>query len=233
MRKTLLAIRHVYFEDLGILEPELIKYGFNINYTEAPLNQFQDLDPKNYDLIVILGAPIGAFDETQYPFLKNELNFIQRCLNLNKPILGICLGAQLIARILGATVYPMGYKEIGFSPLILNKNIENNPLRYLGDIPVLHWHGDQFDIPQSCTPLASSAMCKNQAFIYDDHILALQFHMEADPSRIEQWLVGHSHELNSAKIDLHQLRSDARIYNQTLTQAGKNTFQHWLAKITQ
>lgn len=227
--KKALTIRHIYFEDLGILEPELIKAGFHVQYAEAPLIDFTKLDPTQYDLIIVLGAPIGAFDNELYPFLVQELAFIKEAIEINKPLLGICLGAQLIARLLGAKVYPMKHKEIGFSTLSLNKNISNNPLLPLENIPVLHWHGDQFDIPEECHPLASSKLCPNQAFRYKDHILALQFHMEANPCKIEQWLVGHSHELSSAKIDLNQLRFDAKKYNQTLTQAGKNIFLQWLS----
>ena len=230
MKKTL-VIRHIHFEDLGILEPELIKAGLHIQYAEAPLTDFTNLDPTQYDLIIVLGAPIGAFDNELYPFLIQELEFIKKIIELEKPLLGICLGGQLIARLLGAKVYPMKHKEIGFSALSINKNIPNNPLLSLENVPVLHWHGDQFDIPSECHSLASSDLCPNQAFAYKKHVLALQFHMEADPSKIEQWLVGHSNELTGAKIDLHQLRKDSQKYNQILTQAGKKTFLIWLRNI--
>lgn len=229
--KTALIIRHIHFEDLGILESELINNQFQLQYVEAPLTDFTRLDPTQYTLIIVLGAPIGAFDEKLYPFLLQELSFIQKIIEIKKPLLGICLGAQLIARQLGAHVYPMEHKEIGFSILSLNKNISDNPLLPLENIPVLHWHGDQFDIPNKCQPLASSNLCPNQAFTYQHHILALQFHMEADPNKIEQWLVGHSHELNSANINLNQLRSEAKKYNHLLTQAGKTTFLQWLATL--
>lgn len=229
--KTALIIRHIHFEDLGILEPELINNHFKIQYAEAPLVNFTQLNPEQYELIIVLGAPIGAFDEKFYPFLLQELSFIQRAIEIKKPLLGICLGAQLIARLLGARVYPMNHKEIGFSILSLHTDTPNNPLLPLKDIPVLHWHGDQFDIPKNCQPLASSNLCPNQAFTYQKHILALQFHMEANPSKIEQWLVGHSHELNNAKINLNQLRTDAKKYNHLLTQAGKTTFLQWLTHL--
>lgn len=229
--KKALIIRHVPFEDFGILEPELVQMGFQLQYIEAPLTDFTQFNSEDYDLLIILGAPIGAFDDQLYPFLLQELAFIQSYLETEKPLLGICLGAQLIARLLGAKVYPMRYKEIGFSTLSINQEIPDNPLISLENIPVLHWHGDQFDIPNECQPLASSNLCPNQAFTYQNHILALQFHMEANPSKIEQWLVGHSHELNNAKINLNQLRTDAKKYNHLLTQAGKTTFLQWLTHL--
>lgn len=127
MTKTLI-IRHIHFENLGVLEAMLINNGFQIQYVEAPLADFSTLDPTQYNLITILGAPIGAFDESLYPFLAQELSFIQTTINIKKPLLGNCLGAQLIARILGAKVYPMHRKEIGFSTLSINKDIPDNPL---------------------------------------------------------------------------------------------------------
>lgn len=228
--KKALIIRHVPFEDFGILEPELVKMGFQLQYIEAPLTDFTQFIPMDYDLLIVLGAPIGAFDDQLYPFLAQELAFIKSYLETEKPLLGICLGAQLIARLFRAKVYPMQHKEIGFSTLSINQEIPHNPLSSLENIPVLHWHGDQFDIPNECQPLASSQLCPNQAFTYKNHVLALQFHMEADPSRIEQWLVGHSNELMNAKIDLHQLREDAKKYSQLLTQAGKTTFLKWFTQ---
>ncbi|CAI3931768.1 GMP synthase [Commensalibacter communis] len=229
--KKLLVIRHLLFEDLGIFEDELIDIDFQIQYVEAPIADFNQLNIAEYDLLIILGGPIGAFDEELYPFIVQELSFIQNYLETEKPILGICLGAQLIARLLGAKVYPMQYKEIGFSTLTINKEVINNPLISLENIPILHWHGDQFDIPANCQPLASSTLCPNQAFSYKDHVLALQFHMEVNTKKIEQWLVGHNHELITAKIDLYQLRIDAKNYGQLITRAGKATFVKWLAQI--
>lgn len=228
--KKALIIRHVPFEDFGILEPELVNMGLQLQYIEAPLTNFASFIPRDYDLLIVLGAPIGAFDDQLYPFLLQELEFIQSYLATEKPLLGVCLGAQLIARLLGAKVYPMQHKEIGFSTLSINQKILNNSLSSLENIPVLHWHGDQFDIPNECQILASSQRCPNQAFSYKNHVLALQFHMEADPSRIEQWLVGHSNELMNANINLHQLRADAKKYNQLLAQAGKTTFLKWLTQ---
>ena len=226
--KTVLAIRHVYFEGLGIFKALLTDLDFNIEYIDATTFNFDSIDPLDTDFLVVLGAPVGAFEEETYPFLKQELAFIEKRLKANKPLLGICLGAQLIARLLGAKVYSVGEKEIGFGVMKIH-DTPSNPVSKLKDIPVLHWHGDQFDIPKGCISLAATEICPNQAFAFGNNVLALQFHMEANPANIEQWLVGHACELNAAKIDIQKIRYDAAKYGDALTAAAKDVFLNWLA----
>ena len=132
---------------------------------------------------------------------------------------------------LGAKVYPMSLKEIGFSKVELTNTGKESALVELTEVPVLHWHGDQFDIPPLCEHLAFSSLCANQAFSYGNNVLGLQFHMEADPEKIEQWLVGHACELSSAKVDLNSLRTDAAQYGQKLRSAGTKVFRTWLEQI--
>lgn len=228
--KTVLAIRHVHFEGLGVFEEVLTNLNFQIKYIDAPTFDFDSLDPLATDLLIILGAPIGAFEEDTYPFIKKELAFIEKRLKAERPMLGICLGAQLIARLLGAKVYSMGRKEIGFGVMRIH-NSTNNPLNSLIDTPVLHWHGDQFDIPKDCMALAATDICPNQGFVLGKNILALQFHMEANPRNIEQWLVGHACELNVAEIDIKKIRHDAAKYEVILTETAKKVFSNWLHSI--
>lgn len=226
--KKLLALRHVHFEDLGILAPEFINQGYDISYIDAPTANFSQYNPADYDLMVVLGAPIGAFDEAVYPFIHQELTFIQQYLSAGKPILGICLGAQYLARLLAAEVTTMGVKEIGFASIQLTPAGKASPLAHLADVPVLHWHGDQFAVPKNAQLLASTATCPNQAFAVGDNLLALQFHLEANPTAIEHWLVGHACELNHAKVDIAQIRADAKLYGKALNQAGVQVLRAWL-----
>ena len=225
--KTVLAIRHVYFEGLGIFEALLTDLDFNIEYIDATTFNFDSVDPLDTDFLVVLGAPVGAFEEETYPFIKQELAFIGKRLKANKPLLGICLGAQFIARLLGAKVYSVGEKEIGFGVMQIH-DTPSNPVSKLKDIPVLHWHGDQFDIPKGCISLAATEICSNQAFAFGNNVLALQFHMEANPANLEQWLVGHACELSAAKIDIQKIRYDAAKYGDALTAAAKDVFLNWL-----
>lgn len=231
--KTVLAIRHIHFENLGILAAELERLDFSITVVDAPTVDFSTLDTLAYDLVIVLGAPIGAFDEDDYPFLQQELVLVQQRIEADKPLLGICLGAQLIARALGADVYAMTHKEIGFGKLALatTPSSADNVLQPLENVPVLHWHGDQFDIPKGSVALAATKWCPNQAFTYGKNILALQFHMEAEPKLIEQWLVGHACELGAADIDKSLLRKDAIKYRDSLVEAGRKTFGNWIAAV--
>ena len=228
MNKTAIAIRHLHFEDLGTLEPVLQARGYTVRYLDAAAGDLRAADTARADLLVVLGGPIGACDEGIYPFIEDELAIIAQRLESRQPLLGICLGAQLIARALGAGVAGMGVKEIGFSPLALTPEGGASPLAALGGVPVLHWHGDRFDIPIDATRLAGTAIFDNQAFSIGCHVLALQCHLEADPRQIESWLVGHAGELSQAGIDLRTLRSEAQSLQTRLPMAAEAVFNAWL-----
>lgn len=229
-RPSVLALRHVHFEDLGTLEPVLLKRGYAVRYVDPALDDLAAIDATAPALVVALGGPLSAVDEDSFPFLTSELRLLERRLVSGKPLLGICLGAQLIARLAGARVQPMGHHEIGFSPLVLASAGAHGPavLAPLAGVPVLHWHGDHFEWPRHAQRLASTALCAEQAFTLGPAVLGLQFHLEADPRRIEQWLVGHCCELRQAGIAPHSIRADAQRFGMALEQAAQHVFTCWL-----
>lgn len=226
--KTALTIRHLHFEDLGTLEALLNARGYRVQYVEAPLGGLSNLDVLSPDLLIVLGGPIGAYDDALYPFLSAEVELVRQRLDSARPLLGICLGAQLIARALGANVYPLGTKEIGFAPLTLTAAGHASPLAALEDVAVLHWHGDQFDIPVGAEHLAATPIGAHQAFTLGSQVLALQFHLEADPAHLESWLVGHASELHQAGIDPRTLRAQAQDARGTLVEAAHQVIGRWL-----
>lgn len=226
------AIRHVPFETLGTFEPELERAGYALTYADVAngdLGQFDALAP---DLLVVLGGPIGVYETDTYPFLNAELALIETRLRAGLPTLGICLGAQLIAAALDARVAPTGTKEIGFAPLTLTAAGADGPLRHLADVPVLHWHGDGFELPIGATLLATTSV-SNQAFAIGPNVLGLQFHPEADTTHeLEAWLIGHACELAGAGIDPRTIRADARQHGAALARAGRAMFAEWLTRLT-
>lgn len=204
--KTIYAIQHLAFEDLGSLEDVFYQLGFRVRYFEAGIDDLT----KAYQyegLTIILGGPIGVYETEDYPFLQQEIDLLKVRLEKNLPTLGICLGAQLIAHALGARVYAGHAKEIGWSALQL-RLVKDNPLLPLANTQVLHWHGDTFDLPENATLLASSSVYSNQAFQVGKNILALQFHIEVASDTLEKWLIGHTCELRKANIEISKLRAD-------------------------
>ena len=223
-----LALRHVAFEDLGSFEAVLKGHGHDIRYVDAAT---EDLAAVPHDMpgpVFVLGGPIGAYEEALYPFLRAELRFIENRLAAKLPIFGICLGAQLMARALGARVYPAAVKELGWASIALTDAGERSVLRPLGSGPVLHWHGDTFDLPPGATRLASTTICENQAFSFGPNALALQFHIEAEGKGLERWYVGHTMELATARIAVPVLRAQSQELAPVAAKRGNACLTAWL-----
>jgi len=230
--KTAIALRHVHFENLGTLAAVLNEHGYQLQYLDPTLGEIDNAAIQQADMLIVLGGPISAAcDEQRYPFFERELAVVCQYLDSGKPIIGICLGAQLIAMASGAKVSSMGGKEIGFAPLTLTAAGKTSVLAGLSDTPVLHWHGDQFDIPANAIHLASTSACPHQAFSIGRNVLALQFHLEVDVCKIEHWLVGHANELGQAGIDPRTLRAQASELGDRLTMAARAVFSAWLNQI--
>jgi len=226
-----LAIRHVAFEDLGSFARVLRARGFRVAYRDAGRHDIGALDALAPDLVVVLGGPIGAYEENVYPFLRDELRLIERRLAAKRPVLGICLGAQLMARALGARVHPGRAKEIGWSALTLTPEGARSPLGFLAPekTKVLHWHGDTFELPKGATRLAATDPCANQAFALGRRALALQFHAEVSAKIIETWLIGHAHEIGATPgVTVEQLRADTARFAPALAAQGPRCFAAWL-----
>jgi GMP synthase (glutamine-hydrolysing) len=230
-----LVLSHVAFEDLGTLEAPLRERGFEVEYLLAATARFPLPQAGSCDLLVVLGGPIGVYDQQDYPFLKDEIDCIRQRLAARKPILGICLGAQLMAAALGARVFPGNHgAEIGWSPLKTAPKLAPPswfaPLLAPG-LSVFHWHGDTFDLPPAALHLAETELYPNQAFAIEDFALALQFHPEVTAAGLESWYVGHACELHHAGIHVAELRSAAREHSARLEDAAAQFWKLWLDSI--
>ena len=231
--KTVLAIRHVHFEDLGVFAAVFSKAGYQIRYQDAGVDDLTIVDSLVADIVVVLGAPIGANEEDKYPFLVDELRIIDRRMDAKRPTLGICLGAQLMARALGASVYPGAANEIGWSTLSLTSEGRNSPLNPLDEQPVLHWHGDTFSLPRGAVRLASTPITENQAFAFGPAALAVQFHPEAQPEGFERWLIGHACEIAGTQgVSVPQLRTKMRAHGAASAARGQAFLTQWLAGLS-
>jgi GMP synthase-like glutamine amidotransferase len=183
-------LQHVAFEGLGSIETWAKERGDTLRCTRLFAGEI--LPPQDaFDLLIVMGGPMGVHDLDKYPWLKEEKDFLRQVIAAGKPVLGICLGAQLLADVLGARVFPNKEKEIGWFP-VLRASVDPNgsrlPEQLTTILPnsqtVFHWHGDTFTLPEETVQLYSSAACANQAFVYDERVIGLQFHLETTPESI-------------------------------------------------
>jgi GMP synthase (glutamine-hydrolysing) len=204
--KKILVLQHVVSEPLGVLDPLLRESGLRIRYVNFARDPFAQVDVTRYSGLVVLGGPMNVDQADRYPHLLHEVEVIRVALERKIPVLGICLGAQLLATALGAGVHPNAVQEIGWYPLSLSSEASNDPLfAHLGlDAHVFQWHAYTFTEPSGSKHLASTASCANQAFVYGGFAYGLQFHLEVDAALIERWLK-HS----ELKLELEPLGGDA------------------------
>ncbi len=229
--RTAWAIRHVAFEGLDGLEPALTRAGYRVRVADAA-GGLPEAELRAADLLVVLGGPIGANDDAKYPFLSRELGVIAHRLAQELPTLGICLGAQLIARALGARVEPASAREIGFAPVQPTREGEGSCLSPFASDPVtLHWHGDAFELPAGAARLAATEVCENQAFELGRHVIGFQFHPEATGRNLEHWLVGHAVELAAAEVDVPRLRAEAERLGPGLAEKADAVATRWLRQL--
>ena len=186
----LLVFQHVPHEILGTLDPLLRDAGFRIRYQNFGRQPDAVPDLSRYHGLIVLGGPMNCDQVHHYPHLAVEMAAIREAIAARKPVLGICLGAQLLARALGAHVRANPVKEIGWYDVQPTAEGQHDPLfrHFTGTEKIFQWHGDTFDIPDGAVHLASSPDCPNQAFRYGDNVYGLQFHLEVDAPMIHRWL---------------------------------------------
>lgn len=230
----LLVFQHVAYEILGTLDPLLRRSGFRIRYVN--FGRSPDAKPSldGYNGLIILGGPMNVDQVDQYNHLKTEINLIQEAIHKRLPTLGICLGAQLVAKALGAEVMRNLEKEIGWHPVSLTGEGKNDPLfaHFQHTERMFQWHGDTFEIPEGAVHIASSSTCKNQAFRYRDNVYGFQFHLEVDEKLIERWLQvpAHKREVENlkGKVDPEMIKRETTLYINRLKQLSSRTFSEFI-----
>jgi len=178
------ALQHVPFEGLGHIAAWAKALRYPVSVTRMDLGDpYPVLD--ELDCLIILGGPMNIYEEDRFPWLGMEKRFIAQAIAAHKKVLGICLGSQLIADVLGAKVYAGKSKEIGWFPIQITAAGRTLFTTLPADLTVFHWHGDTFEMPAGAIHIATSAACPNQAFLFDNHVLGLQFHLEATPASVQ------------------------------------------------
>ena len=219
-----LVFRHIAMEHLGLIGPCLDAAGLDFQYVDL----WRDTGlPVSIDAaagLIFMGGPMSVNDDL--PYIRRELGVIETGLAAGKPILGVCLGAQLIAAALGASTYPNDVREIGWAP-IHRTEAGRKDLLFAGleeAEPVLHWHGETFDLPAGATWLAYSDACRNQAYRYGWNVYGLQFHLEATPEMIVEW--------SAAEVNRDDLRDlgrpiDPYAHQERMRQLSARVFGGW------
>jgi len=194
------CFQHVDYENLGCIEDWCNAKGHFITYTKFHKGELLP-ETANFDWLIVMGGPMGVYDDEIYSWLLNEKKAIKAAIEHNKAVIGICLGSQLVAEVLGAKVYKSLEKEIGWFDIMLTEQGENesitNGIKTISK--VFHWHGDTFDLPQNTKHIYYSKACKNQAFLYNDNVLGLQFHLEVTKKSIKAMILQGKHELKNEK----------------------------------
>lgn len=194
------SLQHVEFEDLANIESWALAKGHSVARTLLCHNEKLP-SPNEFDWLIVMGGPMNVYEEEQYPWLIQEKRLIREAIAENKFVLGICLGAQLIANVLRARVSKNAHKEIGWYPVYLTEPGKGSPVfSVLPDtFTAFHWHGDTFELPVGAKWIAKSEGCVNQAFEYDGRVFGLQFHLESSDESIQRLIDHCGNELTEGK----------------------------------
>lgn len=225
------AFRHMIADGLGSLRQCLERVDASIQVIDTYIEDLEDFNACGPELLIVLGGSPGVYQADLYPFIADEIKILEKRMARDLPTLGICLGAQMMAKALGGNVYPgQPGPEIGWHTLSVNEAGMKTPVRHLDGAAtkMLQWHGDTFDLPAGATLLASSPKYKNQIFSYGKNAMALQCHPEVTPNLLAGWFVSASGEAAQGRLDIDMLRRETLQYGQKLLLQTALFMRDWL-----
>lgn len=230
--KSALIIRHVPHEGIAAFRQPVEMAGYRLDRIDVHDPEFGAIDLREPDLLIMMGGPMAVYDQDRLPWIRCQLHRLAMRLEQDRPTLGVCLGAQMIAAALGGKVYRGPVKELGFHKLAIADTPGAAPLRHVEDVPVLHWHGDTFTLPDGAELLASSERYRHQAFRRGKNILGLQFHAEMGlDDRFHVWTSEWPEDIAAAGQTVEQLRSDHEQHGPRAVAAGRAMIADWLATL--
>lgn len=233
-RPKILVFQHVPYEPLGTLDPLLKESGFRIRYVNFGRDPDHRPGLDKYAALIVLGGPMNSDQIDSYPNLITEVEIIREAIDRDMSVLGICLGAQLLARSLGGKVRRNEIREIGWHDVELTDAGRTDPV--LGGFgarqQVFQWHEDGIELPASCVHLARSPASEIQAFRYGEHVYGLQFHLEVDESLVNRWLTVPENQRmlreEAGTVDPDALRRQTARSIAALQQLSRSTFSQWI-----
>jgi GMP synthase (glutamine-hydrolysing) len=201
MKLNIHYYQHVSYEGLAVIQKWADLNGHNLSKTNFKNNE-PIPNPDMYDILIVLGGPMSVNDESKYPWLKTEKKSINRCLNDGKKVIGICLGAQMLAEVLGAKVYKSELPEVGWHNIFFTENKQNFEAMnvFPDELNTFHWHYETFDLPSGCSRIAYSQSCDNQIFAYGDIAVGFQCHLEQNEYLIGRMLDRSGSQLENSKF---------------------------------
>lgn len=226
-QKTALIIRHVPYEGVAGYRLPIEAAGYAVDRVDVLAPDFPSYDLRDPDLLIMMGGPMGVYERDDHPWISCQLRRLAQRLEAGRPTLGVCFGAQMMAAALGAEVYRGPVMEIGFHPIAVHA--PDSPLRHVAKVPMLHWHGDTFTLPDDVELLASSPAYPHQAFRRGANILALQFHAEMglDP-RFDAWIAQGGEAMAKAGVTEAELRAAHDSHGPGAVAAGQAMIAEWL-----
>ena len=226
---VVLVLQHVEVEGPGRIAAALERAGHGMRVAHLYQGESVPVGPEGLAGVVAMGGPMGVHDAATHPHLRDEQDLLSDCLDAGVPVLGVCLGAQLLAATLGATVRPGPHIELGWKPVQLLGPAADDPL--LGALPdtfpALHWHGDVFDLPDGAVPLACSEQTALQAFRYGESAYGLLFHLEAEPAQVSAMARAFPDDLRAAGVTVADLAEPTGV-----AQVADNLLDRWVALLS-
>ncbi|MDH5723379.1 MAG: hypothetical protein OEY94_08680 [Alphaproteobacteria bacterium] len=235
MKKSALILRQLSPFRIGSFERTLLSKNFDLRYIDTYKEDLSAIDPLQHDVVITLGCTLGVNDSNKFPFINDIIRFLEKRITKDKPTLGICFGAQIMAKILGANVYKgqNGFEK-GWSPLIITEEGKKSAIKHFNPeiTSMFHSHNDTFDLPKNATLLASSKKYPHQAYKYGENIIAMQCHPEVTLNMIEEWLIMFVDQISAdLDLDINIIREETKKNISSLQTQSIKFLEDWLKDI--